>query len=123
MQQRHVLLRQGCLLALREGESFQTRRSSRGQGHYREVTPRPEGKHLSSQIMLGDEAALLEQKELLSNWYHFLVTRLLYSHPTVKPMDLHFYAQVSLSSLGWGWGVGILGALLPAGSFFTVWPH
>lgn len=45
--------------------------------------------------MLGDEAALLEQKELLSNWYHFLVTRLLYSHPTVKPIDLHFYAQVS----------------------------
>uniref|UniRef100_A0A8D2CNH3 Nuclear pore complex protein Nup85 n=1 Tax=Sciurus vulgaris TaxID=55149 RepID=A0A8D2CNH3_SCIVU len=47
-------------------------------------------------IMLGDEAALLEQKELLSNWYHFLVTRLLYSHPTVKPIDLHFYAQSSL---------------------------
>lgn len=47
-------------------------------------------------IMLGDEAALLEQKQLLSNWYHFLVTRLLYSHPTVKPIDLHFYAQSSL---------------------------
>jgi nuclear pore complex protein Nup85 len=45
--------------------------------------------------MLGDEAALLEQKELLSNWYHFLVTRLLYSNPTVKPIDLHFYAQVT----------------------------
>lgn len=60
-----------------------------------------EGKRLSPQIMLGDEAALLEQKELLSNWYHFLVTRLLYSHPTVKPIDLHFYAQVSLSSIGW----------------------
>ncbi|XP_058904064.1 nuclear pore complex protein Nup85 [Kogia breviceps] len=54
--------------------------------------------HLESlcKIMLGDEAALLEQKGLLSNWYHFLVTRLLYSHPTVKPMDLHFYAQSSL---------------------------
>lgn len=50
--------------------------------------------------MLGDEAAMLEKKELLSNWYHFLVTRLLYSHPTVKPTDLHFYAQVSLSSVG-----------------------
>ncbi|GAB1297061.1 Nuclear pore complex protein Nup85 [Apodemus speciosus] len=54
--------------------------------------------HLESlcKIMLGDEAALLEQKELLSNWYHFLVTRLLYSNPTVKPIDLHFYAQSSL---------------------------
>uniref|UniRef100_A0A8C8YHR2 Nuclear pore complex protein Nup85 n=1 Tax=Prolemur simus TaxID=1328070 RepID=A0A8C8YHR2_PROSS len=54
--------------------------------------------HLESlcKIMLGDEAALLEQKELLSNWYHFLVTRLLYSHPTVKPIDLHIYAQSSL---------------------------
>lgn len=47
--------------------------------------------------MLGDEAALLEQKELLSNWYHFLVTRLLYSNPTVKPTDLHFYAQVTVT--------------------------
>ncbi|XP_008691981.1 nuclear pore complex protein Nup85 isoform X1 [Ursus americanus] len=54
--------------------------------------------HLESlcKIMLGDEAALLEQKELLNNWYHFLVTRLLYSHPTVKPIDLHLYAQSSL---------------------------
>ncbi|XP_016067906.1 PREDICTED: nuclear pore complex protein Nup85 isoform X2 [Miniopterus natalensis] len=54
--------------------------------------------HLESlcKIMLGDETALLEQKELLNNWYHFLVTRLLYSHPTVKPIDLHFYAQSSL---------------------------
>lgn len=50
---------------------------------------------MSPQIMLGDEATLLEHKELLSNWYHFLVTRLLYSNPTVKPIDLHFYAQVS----------------------------
>ncbi|KAM6162969.1 nuclear pore complex protein Nup85 isoform 2-T2 [Rhynchocyon petersi] len=47
-------------------------------------------------IMLGDEETLLEQKELLSNWYHFLVTRLLYSHPTVKPTELHIYAQSSL---------------------------
>lgn len=46
--------------------------------------------------MLGDEATLLEQKELMSNWYHFLVTRLLYSNPTVKPTDLHLYAQSSL---------------------------
>ncbi|KAM9006654.1 nuclear pore complex protein Nup85 isoform X2 [Sarcophilus harrisii] len=54
--------------------------------------------HLESlcKIMLGDDSALLEQKELLSNWYHFLVTRLLYSHPTVKPIELHFYAQSSL---------------------------
>ncbi|XP_066237280.1 nuclear pore complex protein Nup85 isoform X3 [Saccopteryx leptura] len=54
--------------------------------------------HLESlcKIMLGDDTALLEQKELLSNWYHFLVTRLLYSHPTVRPIDLHFYAQSSL---------------------------
>lgn len=47
-------------------------------------------------ILLGDEAALLEHKELMSNWYHFLVTRLLYSHPTVKPTDLQFYAQSSM---------------------------
>lgn len=47
-----------------------------------------------SQILLGDDDTLLEQKDLLSTWYHYLVTRLLYTHPTVKPIDLHYYAQV-----------------------------
>uniref|UniRef100_A0A674DSK8 Nuclear pore complex protein Nup85 n=1 Tax=Salmo trutta TaxID=8032 RepID=A0A674DSK8_SALTR len=45
-------------------------------------------------ILVGDEDVLLEHKELLSTWYHFLVTRLLFSHPTVKPTELHYYAQV-----------------------------
>uniref|UniRef100_A0A8C2WH10 Nuclear pore complex protein Nup85 n=1 Tax=Cyclopterus lumpus TaxID=8103 RepID=A0A8C2WH10_CYCLU len=44
-------------------------------------------------IIVGDEDTLLEHKELLSTWYHFLVTRLLFSHPTVKPTELHYYAQ------------------------------
>ncbi|XP_072225877.1 nuclear pore complex protein Nup85 [Leuresthes tenuis] len=48
---------------------------------------------LICKILLGDEDTLLEHKELLSTWYHFLVTRLLYSHPTVKPTELHYYAQ------------------------------
>ena len=47
-------------------------------------------------ILLGDENAILEKKELMTTWYHFLVTRLLYSHPTVKPMELRFYAQSSM---------------------------
>ncbi|XP_029456419.1 nuclear pore complex protein Nup85 [Rhinatrema bivittatum] len=54
--------------------------------------------HLESicKILLGDEAALLEKKELLTTWYHFLVSRFLYSHPTVKRAELHFYAQSSM---------------------------
>ncbi|XP_059203491.1 nuclear pore complex protein Nup85 [Centropristis striata] len=44
-------------------------------------------------ILVGDEDTLLEHKDLLSTWYHFLVTRLLFSHPTVKPTELHYYAQ------------------------------
>ncbi|KAM8784855.1 nuclear pore complex protein Nup85 isoform 2-T2 [Rhynchonycteris naso] len=52
--------------------------------------------HLESlcKIMLGDDTALLEQKELLSNWYHFLVTRLLYSHPT-SSLDLFLGGESS----------------------------
>ncbi|KAM7089286.1 LOW QUALITY PROTEIN: nuclear pore complex protein Nup85 [Ciconia maguari] len=51
--------------------------------------------HMESicKILLGDEDAILDKKELMTTWYHFLVTRLLYSHPTVKPMELRFYAQ------------------------------
>ncbi|XP_071390623.1 nuclear pore complex protein Nup85 isoform X1 [Centroberyx affinis] len=48
---------------------------------------------LICKILAGDEDTLLEHKELLSTWYHFLVTRLLFSHPTVKPTELHYYAQ------------------------------
>lgn len=48
-------------------------------------------------ILVGDEDTLLEQKELLSTWYHFLVTRLLFTHPTIKPPDLHYYAQSSMT--------------------------
>ncbi|XP_069510922.1 nuclear pore complex protein Nup85 [Ambystoma mexicanum] len=47
-------------------------------------------------ILLGDENTLLEKKDLLTTWYHLMVSRLLYAHPTVKPTDLHFYAQSSL---------------------------
>lgn len=48
---------------------------------------------LICRILVGDEDTLLEQKELLGSWYHFLVARLLFCHPTVKPTELHFYAQ------------------------------
>ncbi|XP_060945834.1 nuclear pore complex protein Nup85 [Limanda limanda] len=52
-------------------------------------------KHLEiiCKILVGDEDTLLEHKELLSTWYHFLVTRLLFCQPTVKPTELHYYAQ------------------------------
>ncbi|XP_077388319.1 nuclear pore complex protein Nup85 [Festucalex cinctus] len=48
---------------------------------------------LICKILVGDEDTLLEQKELVGTWYHFMVTRLLYCHPTVKSTELHFYAQ------------------------------
>ncbi|XP_039596299.1 nuclear pore complex protein Nup85 isoform X1 [Polypterus senegalus] len=44
-------------------------------------------------ILLGDKDTLLSQKKHLTNWYHFLVTQLLYTHPAVKPQDLQYYAQ------------------------------
>ncbi|XP_053564883.1 nuclear pore complex protein Nup85 [Bombina bombina] len=47
-------------------------------------------------VLLGDEATLLENKDLMTTWYHFLVSSLLFAHPTVKPTDIHFYAQSSL---------------------------
>uniref|UniRef100_A0A3P8VZU6 Nuclear pore complex protein Nup85 n=1 Tax=Cynoglossus semilaevis TaxID=244447 RepID=A0A3P8VZU6_CYNSE len=52
---------------------------------------------LICKILVGDEDTLLTQKELLSTWYHFLVTRLLFCHPTVKATELHFYAQSCLT--------------------------
>uniref|UniRef100_A0AAR2M545 Nuclear pore complex protein Nup85 n=1 Tax=Pygocentrus nattereri TaxID=42514 RepID=A0AAR2M545_PYGNA len=53
-------------------------------------------RHLETicKILVGDEDTMLEHKELLGTWYHFLVSRLLFFHPTVKPSELHYYAQV-----------------------------
>ncbi|KAM3864182.1 nuclear pore complex protein Nup85 [Diretmus argenteus] len=52
---------------------------------------------LICKILVGDEDTLLEHKELLSTWYHFLVTRLLFAHPTVKPTELYYYAKSCMS--------------------------
>ncbi|XP_028267773.1 nuclear pore complex protein Nup85 [Parambassis ranga] len=52
---------------------------------------------LICKILLGSEDTLLQCKDLLSNWYHFLVTRLLFGHPTVKPTELHYFAQSSIN--------------------------
>uniref|UniRef100_W5USY1 Nuclear pore complex protein Nup85 n=1 Tax=Ictalurus punctatus TaxID=7998 RepID=W5USY1_ICTPU len=55
-------------------------------------------RHLETicKVLVGDEDALLEQKVLLGTWYHLLISRLLFSHPTVKPAELHYYAQSSM---------------------------
>lgn len=47
-------------------------------------------------ILVGDEDMLLEQKPLLGTWYHLLISRLLFFHPTVKPSELHYYAKSSM---------------------------
>ncbi|KAM4664480.1 nuclear pore complex protein Nup85 [Discoglossus pictus] len=47
-------------------------------------------------VLQGDEATILANKDLMTTWYHFLVSSLLFSNPTVKPTDMHFYAQSSL---------------------------
>uniref|UniRef100_A0A8C5QWC0 Nuclear pore complex protein Nup85 n=1 Tax=Leptobrachium leishanense TaxID=445787 RepID=A0A8C5QWC0_9ANUR len=49
-------------------------------------------------ILLGDEDALLEKRDLMTTWYHYLVSHLLFTHPTVKPTELHSYAQSSLNT-------------------------
>ncbi|XP_067860560.1 nuclear pore complex protein Nup85 [Heptranchias perlo] len=49
---------------------------------------------LICQILAGNEDVLLEKKDILSTWYHLLVSKLLYSHPSVKPTDLYHYAEI-----------------------------
>ncbi|XP_041073319.1 nuclear pore complex protein Nup85 isoform X1 [Carcharodon carcharias] len=51
---------------------------------------------LICKILAGNEDALFEKKDLLSTWYHFLVSKLLYCHPTIKPTDLFQYAELCL---------------------------
>ncbi|XP_067913904.1 nuclear pore complex protein Nup85 isoform X2 [Heterodontus francisci] len=53
---------------------------------------------LICQILAGNEEALCEKKDILSTWYHLLVSKLLYCHPTVKPTDLYQYAEICLDN-------------------------
>ncbi|PIO30146.1 hypothetical protein AB205_0117550, partial [Aquarana catesbeiana] len=74
--------------------------------HWQEVCARhlQEGTFASSppmeticQVLQGDEETLLMKKDLMATWYHFLVSRMLFTYPTVKPTELHSYAQVCLN--------------------------
>ncbi|KAG9466903.1 hypothetical protein GDO78_015923 [Eleutherodactylus coqui] len=47
-------------------------------------------------VLLGAEDTLLEKKDLMGTWYHFLVSQLLFTHPTVTVGEIHSYAQSCL---------------------------
>lgn len=49
-------------------------------------------------VLLGAEDTLLEKKDLMGTWYHFLVSQLLFTHPTVTLAEIHSYAQASLDT-------------------------
>ena len=49
--------------------------------------------------MCGDQKVLMQDVggliQDLGGWYHLMVTRLLYTNPTVKALDLHYHAKVT----------------------------
>ena len=51
------------------------------------------------QILAGEEAVFTELQDICGTWYHMLVSKMLYQHPTVKAIDLQYYVQVSLSQV------------------------
>ncbi|XP_078063807.1 nuclear pore complex protein Nup85 [Mustelus asterias] len=51
---------------------------------------------LICQILAGKEDALKEKSDLLSTWYHLLVSKLLYTNPTIKPADVYQHAELCL---------------------------
>ncbi|XP_041473419.1 nuclear pore complex protein Nup85-like [Lytechinus variegatus] len=55
-------------------------------------------------ILCGDQSVLLQEVgdliQELGGWYHLMVTRLLYTNPTVKALDLHYHAKASMDACG-----------------------
>ncbi|XP_072043820.1 nuclear pore complex protein Nup85-like [Amphiura filiformis] len=49
-------------------------------------------------ILSGDQEILLDLGELVGSWYQMMVTRLLYSNPTVKALDLQYHARTCMDS-------------------------
>lgn len=47
-------------------------------------------------ILAGEEAVFTELQDICGTWYHMLVSKMLYQHPTVKAIDLQYYVQSCL---------------------------
>ncbi|XP_052766096.1 nuclear pore complex protein Nup85-like isoform X1 [Mya arenaria] len=51
---------------------------------------------IMARILCGEESVFAHIKDLCETWYHMLVSKMLYQRPTVKSVDLHYYAQASM---------------------------
>lgn len=56
--------------------------------------------YLLIQILAGQQDVLDQLQDLAGDWYQIMVTKLLYTNPMVKAVDLQYHAKVSLRSVG-----------------------
>lgn len=52
------------------------------------------------QILAGQQDVLDQLQDLAGDWYQIMVTKLLYTNPMVKAVDLQYHAKVSRWSVG-----------------------
>ncbi|XP_077979606.1 nuclear pore complex protein Nup85-like [Glandiceps talaboti] len=51
-------------------------------------------------ILAGDDSVFFELRDLTGTWYQMLVSKLLYSNPTIKTIDLHYHTQECIDVCG-----------------------
>ncbi|XP_033630190.1 nuclear pore complex protein Nup85-like [Asterias rubens] len=71
-------------------------------------------------ILSGNQSVLLELEDLTGSWYQMLVTKLLYTNPTVKALDLEYHAKACIDVFGGVSRMGELDTILKAAFEFDV---
>ncbi|KAK7073302.1 Nucleoporin nup85 [Halocaridina rubra] len=51
------------------------------------------------QILCGDQSTITSLRDLMDTWYHFMVSTLLFTNPTIKFFRLHAAAQDAISAM------------------------
>jgi nuclear pore complex protein Nup85 len=51
-------------------------------------------------ILAGDDSVFTDLQDLLGTWYCFLISRLLYSNPTIHATDLQYHAHACIDAFG-----------------------
>ncbi|XP_038067379.1 nuclear pore complex protein Nup85-like [Patiria miniata] len=76
--------------------------------------------HTICRILSGDQSVFSELSDMLGSWYQMLVTKLLYSNPTVRALDLQYHAKACIDEFGGSSRMSALDNILMAAFEFDV---
>ncbi|XP_014663534.1 PREDICTED: nuclear pore complex protein Nup85-like [Priapulus caudatus] len=65
-----------------------------------------------AKILCGDEGVFVDMKDQCETWYHMLISRLLYTNPAVKGLELQYHTQACIDAYGGNLQLGAVDHIL-----------